>query len=196
MRAIRQGWIGCIAIALLAACGAPPGTPPAQATSAPSAESVSSPPAVALGSVTPATPETTGIPHRVRGWQFPPGLSIFGKAMIASGVVDTLRDTKSVTIFAPVDDAFMRLPEGAWQAILDDPVRLREVIEYHIVEGLWTTGALPQVSSLITLQGGLLTIHEGEGKRFTVNGAFILLPDFQLKRLVLHTIDTVLMPPP
>jgi len=46
------------------------------------------------------------------------------------------------------------------------------------------------------LQGGLLTIHEEEGKRFTVNGAFILLPDFQLKRLVLHTIDTVLMPPP
>jgi uncharacterized surface protein with fasciclin (FAS1) repeats len=46
------------------------------------------------------------------------------------------------------------------------------------------------------LQGGLLTIHEEEDKRFTVNGAFILLPDFQLKRLVLHTIDTVLMPPP
>ncbi|MCX6027084.1 MAG: fasciclin domain-containing protein [Chloroflexi bacterium] len=68
--------------------------------------------------------------------------------------------------------------------------------EYHIVEGQWTTGLLPQVSSLTSLQGGLLTTHEEEAKRFTVNGEFILLPDFQIKRLVLHTIDTVLMPPP
>jgi len=115
---------------------------------------------------------------------------------MASGLVDELRDAQSVTIFAPVNEAIKRLPDGAWQAILDDPARLRQVIGYHIVEGKWTTGNLPQVTSLVSLQGGLLTIREDEGKRFSVNGAFILQPDYQIRRVVLHTIDTLLMPPP
>jgi uncharacterized surface protein with fasciclin (FAS1) repeats len=139
--------------------------------------------------------ETTGTPGRGRQWDFPPGISIFGHALIASGTVDMLRETKRVTIFAPVDAAFQKLPAGEWQAILDNPARLKQVIEYHIVEGQWTTGNLPQVSSLTTLQGKTLTVHEEEGKLFTINGAFILLADFQHKRLVVHTIDTVLIPP-
>jgi uncharacterized surface protein with fasciclin (FAS1) repeats len=124
------------------------------------------------------------------------GSYTFGRALLASGVISRLREEQSVTIFAPADEAFKKLPAGEWQAVLDDPQRLTQVIEYHIVEGKWTTGNLPQVTSLTTLQGSSLTIREEDAKRFTINGAFILVPDYQIKRLILHTIDTVLMPPP
>lgn len=195
MRVFFRGLILLAIVGLFAACGSPGETGLPPATSAPSTQAVGTPAASAPESATAAAPESTGTPRRDRKLVFPPGISTFGRALLASGVITRLREEQSVTIFAPGDEAFKKLPAGQWQAILDDPQRLTQVIEYHIVEGKWTTGNLPQVSSLTTLQGGTLTVREEEGKRFTINGAFVLVPDYQIRRLILHTIDTVLMPP-
>ena len=46
------------------------------------------------------------------------------------------------------------------------------------------------------LQGASLTVREEVGKRFAIVGAYILGSDLQIKRLILHTIDSDLMPPP
>jgi len=196
MRAVYRGLSLLVVVGLFTGCGSPSATASLPATSASSTPSVGTPATSVPESTTAATPGTTGTPRRERKLEFPPGLSTFGRALRASGVIARLREEQSLTVFAPADEAFKKLPEGEWQAILDDPQRLTQVIEYHIVEGKWTTGNLPQVSSLTTLQGGTLTVHEEEGKRFAINGAFILVPDFQTWRLIVHTIDTVLMPPP
>jgi hypothetical protein len=56
--------------------------------------------------------------------------------------------------------------DRSWTVPRDSPAFDHTVKpEYHIVEGQWTTGLLPQVSSLTSLQGGLLTTHEEEAKR-------------------------------
>ncbi len=196
MRAVYRGLSLLVAVGLLAGCGSPSATASLPETSASSTPLVGTPATSVPGSTTAVTPGTTGTPRRARNLEFPPGLSTFGRAVRASGVIARLREEQSMTIFAPTDEAFTKLPEGEWQAILSDPQRLTQVIEYHIVEGMWTTGNLPQVSNLTTLQGGTLTVHEEEGKRFAINGALILEPDFQTRRLVVHTIDSVLMPPP
>ncbi len=195
MRDTRLAWTAWIAIALMAACSPAAGTsPPAGSVTADGRLVTPS----AMGSapdMTPVEPGLTPTTRRERMWQLPPGVSIFRKALVASGVIEELRDAGTLTVFAPMDEAFKKLPEGEWQAILDNPPRLRDVVLFHIVAGAWTTGALPDVSSLTSLQGSPLAIREEEGKRFTVNGVYLLFPDTQIARLVLHRIDTVLMPP-
>ena len=55
-------------------------------------------------------------------------------ALEEADLVDTLNDG-SYTVFAPTNDAFDALPEGALDALLADQDLLTQVLQYHVVEG-------------------------------------------------------------
>jgi len=94
--------------------------------------------------------------------------SRFIELITQAGITDQLRSTASVTVFAPVNQAFdvvnARITDltaqgsGNINQNSTDPLRLRELLAYHIV-----SGSMPS--------SGLL-----DGRRFkTVNGAEILV---------------------
>ena len=66
-----------------------------------------------------------------------------------AGIANALK-TESITVFAPTNDAFARLPQTVVNQITSDPNLLREVLEYHVVPhteysaGLYD-GELPQL---------------------------------------------------
>jgi uncharacterized surface protein with fasciclin (FAS1) repeats len=57
----------------------------------------------------------------------------------AAGLADTLATTDGITVFAPTDEAFAKLPAGTVEGLLKEPAKLAEILKYHVV-------ALPQPS--------------------------------------------------
>ena len=55
-------------------------------------------------------------------------------ALEAAGLVDALSDASaSLTVFAPTEEAFAALPDGALDALLADPDALANVLTYHVI---------------------------------------------------------------
>ncbi len=57
------------------------------------------------------------------------------EAVKAAGLVDTLKSPGPFTVFAPTDEAFAKIPKADLDMLLKDPVKLKEVLTFHVVEG-------------------------------------------------------------
>lgn len=85
------------------------------------------------------------------------------------------------TVFAPTDEAFAALPEGALAAVASDPELLLSLLRYHVVQGRLTSEQV-QVGSLQTVAGSPLTI-EAE-----------LSPAIESSTGLIYPVDAVLLP--
>jgi uncharacterized surface protein with fasciclin (FAS1) repeats len=116
-------------------------------------------------------------------------------AVKAAGLVDTLKGHGPLTVFAPTDEAFAKLPEGTIAELLkpENKTKLQGILAYHVVAGSVTAADVVKLSSAETLQGQEIDIAvHGEG--VTVDGAKIVKADIHASNGVIHVIDTVLLP--
>lgn len=118
--------------------------------------------------------------------------AILANALRAAGLVATLKGTGPFTVFAPTDEAFRKLPEGALNALLKDKVRLAGILTYHVVPGKIMAQHL-ESGDVKTVQGGMLNIVRGEDG-VVVDNAKVTKVDIETSNGVIHAIDTVLMP--
>ncbi len=110
------------------------------------------------------------------------------RASLAQG----LMEAGTVTIFAPTDEAFSKLPSGMMGFLLDNPPELEKLLSYHVIAQRILSGDLGAVSSAPTVEGSMLTIDTAQGAK--VNDAKILQADLEASNGVIHAIDTVLIP--
>ncbi|QIP84183.1 fasciclin domain-containing protein [Streptomyces sp. Tu 2975] len=123
-----------------------------------------------------------------------PELSTLATAVEKAGLVDTLDNAQNITVFAPTNDAFEKIPKADLDAILNDKAQLTNLLTYHVVEEKVTVDKLPN-GTFTSMQGGQLTTS-GSGDRFKVNdSSSIVCGDVETKNATVHLIDTVLMPP-
>jgi uncharacterized surface protein with fasciclin (FAS1) repeats len=108
----------------------------------------------------------------------------------AAGLVETL-SKETLTVFAPNDNAFGKLPSGTVEGLLDDKDKLTEILTYHVVAGKHLSSELMNMRNIQSLQGGELQL---DIKRNMVNDAKILRADIECSNGVCHMIDSVLMP--
>jgi uncharacterized surface protein with fasciclin (FAS1) repeats len=113
-------------------------------------------------------------------------------AIKVSGLEESLKDKGPFTVFAPTDDAFAKLPEGAYGKLLQDKAALAAVLKLHVVPAEITSARIIP-GTVQSLQGQALTLAR-EDKTVTVNGAKVLRADLFARNGVIHAIDTVLMP--
>ena len=114
----------------------------------------------------------------------------------AAGLVDALSGEKALTVFAPTDEAFGKLPKGTVESLLkpENKEKLKAILLYHVVEGrVYSEDAL-KAKSAATLQGGKVEITVKDGAAY-VNGAKILATDVDAGNGVIHVIDSVILPP-
>lgn len=123
-----------------------------------------------------------------------PLLSTLVSAVGAAGLGDTLNSAQDITVFAPSNDAFAKVPEATLNAALADPTGLlTTVLTYHVVPGRLTPAELSGAHP--TLQGRDLMIA-GAGEEFTVNGsAKVVCGNVQTGNATVYIIDGVLLPP-
>ena len=113
-------------------------------------------------------------------------------AVDAAGLGETLAGGGPFTVFAPTDEAFAALPQGALQSLLDDPPALARVLTYHVVPGRITSAQITGDSEQKTVEGSTLEIAVNGG--VTVNDATVIQADVEAENGVIHVIDRVLIP--
>lgn len=114
------------------------------------------------------------------------------KAAEAAGLVDTLKGPGSMTVFAPTDEAFAKLPAGTLESLLQDIPKLKRIIAYHVVFGDVRSDDLAQIDEAQTFEGSIVAIDHSSGVK--VNDANVLKTDILADNGVIHVIDAVLMP--
>ena len=81
------------------------------------------------------------------------GMNKLAEAVKAAGLVDTLKGPGPFTVFAPTDEAFNNLPKGAWDMLMKDPVKLKDILMLHVCEGKMMASDLMQHEYLQALSG-------------------------------------------
>jgi uncharacterized surface protein with fasciclin (FAS1) repeats len=121
-----------------------------------------------------------------------PLLATLVTAVKEAGLVDSLNSADGITVFAPTNDAFGKIPAADLKKVLADKKTLTGILTYHVVEGKLTPADLAGTHP--TLQGGDVTVA-GSGEDFTVNGeAAVICGNVQTANANVYIIDSVLMP--
>ncbi|MCC6230417.1 MAG: fasciclin domain-containing protein [Phycisphaerales bacterium] len=115
-------------------------------------------------------------------------------ALKAAGLVETLKGAGPFTVFAPTDEAFAKLPKGAFDDLLkaENKEKLVSLLKYHVVSGRVFSGDAIAAKHAKTLQGGEVKITSEGGVK--IDNATVTSADLDASNGVIHVIDTVIMP--
>ncbi|NED32021.1 fasciclin domain-containing protein [Streptomyces sp. SID8499] len=122
-----------------------------------------------------------------------PVLSTLVTAVKKAGLVDTLNNAQDITVFAPTDDAFAKIPKATLDKVLGDKAELTKILTYHVVGKRLAPKDLAK-GSYETLEKSRLTTA-GSGETYTVDGsAKVVCGNVRTANATVYIVDTVLMP--
>ncbi|MGC5002942.1 fasciclin domain-containing protein [Streptomyces sp. DT203] len=123
-----------------------------------------------------------------------PTLSTLVTAVKKAGLVDTLNNAQNVTVFAPTNDAFAKIPQADLDKLLADKEQLTKVLTYHVVGQKLAPQQLDK-GSFTTLAKSELTTS-GSDMAYTVNDTSkVVCGNVPTANATVYIVDTVLMPP-
>jgi len=123
-----------------------------------------------------------------------PVLSTLVAAVKKAGLADTLNSASSITVFAPDNAAFAKIPAGTLASVLADKAELTKILTYHVAMGRYTPAQLAAGQPIKTLEGGTVTPAKMSDGTYTVNGASVVCGNVQTANATVYIIGTVLMP--
>ncbi|CAF4964328.1 unnamed protein product [Rotaria sp. Silwood1] len=126
-------------------------------------------------------------------------LKIFAMALKAAGYNEASQENILITVFAPNDAAFEKVPSDITQHYTDPQNKdeLAELLAYHAVSNKSLTSAellrmnLP--ARLETLTGGFITVTK-QDNQIKINNATVIESDILASNGIIHIIDSVLFP--
>lgn len=119
-------------------------------------------------------------------------LKTFLTAVKAADLTAKINGAGPVTIFAPNDAAFAKLPKEKLDALLKDKAALTALLSYHVV-GAKITAADVEAGKVKSLEGHDLKISVTDGVKVN-DVAVVGGGDLKADNGEIHIIDTVLMP--
>jgi uncharacterized surface protein with fasciclin (FAS1) repeats len=123
-----------------------------------------------------------------------PLLSTLVTAVKKAGLVDTLNSASGITVFAPDNAAFAKIPTATLNGVLSNKAELTKILTYHVVAGRYTPTQLAAGTPLKTLEGGTVA-PALMGGTYEVNSADVVCGNVQTANATVYIINTVLMPP-
>jgi uncharacterized surface protein with fasciclin (FAS1) repeats len=122
-----------------------------------------------------------------------PNLSDFSNDLDAAGLADQFDQATDVTVFAPVNDAYVNVPPEVLDELrADSEGELPQVLNYHAVSERLTPDAIDGEHP--TLQGDSLSITTTDGQIMVNDAATVLCGNIPTANGVVYLIDEVLMP--
>jgi uncharacterized surface protein with fasciclin (FAS1) repeats len=110
-----------------------------------------------------------------------------------AGLAGALSGKGPLTVFAPTDAAFAKVPKATLAALAEDKSKLKAVLLYHVAKGKLTAAKVVKLHSVKTLNGQSLKVRVGHGT-VTVGGARVIKTDIGASNGVIHVINKVLIP--
>jgi uncharacterized surface protein with fasciclin (FAS1) repeats len=111
-----------------------------------------------------------------------------------AGLAGALSGPGPLTVFAPTDAAFAKVPKATLAALAKDKAKLKAVLLYHVAKGSVPAARVVRLKSVKTLQGGKVTVAV-KGSNVFINNARVVTPDVMASNGVIHAINAVLIPP-
>ncbi|MFB7778296.1 fasciclin domain-containing protein [Streptomyces bauhiniae] len=122
-----------------------------------------------------------------------PALSTLVAAVKKAGLVDTLNNAQNITVFAPTNDAFNKIPKATLDKVLADKAQLTKILTYHVVGQKLAPKDLEN-GSFDTLEKSKVTTS-GMGESYTVNDSSkVVCGNVKTANANVYIVDTVLMP--
>ncbi|KJZ68209.1 hypothetical protein HIM_10288 [Hirsutella minnesotensis 3608] len=110
-------------------------------------------------------------------------------ALTRANLVNTLAQSRDITVFAPNNAAFQAIASTAQNLSVED---LQSVLSYHVVPGVAYSTIITN-GTVKSLEGSNLNLTVEDNGSIFVNGVHVVTPDVLIKNGVLHIVDTVLM---
>ena len=123
-----------------------------------------------------------------------PQLSTLLALVKKAGLADELSAPGALTVFAPTNAAFAKVPKATLNALAKNPAALKRVLLYHVVAGKVTAAKVVKLKSAKTLAGPSVRIRV-TGMTVRINDARVTTADVKASNGVVHVIDRVLIPP-
>jgi uncharacterized surface protein with fasciclin (FAS1) repeats len=121
-----------------------------------------------------------------------PLLTTLAKDIKTAGLTADLNSMHTLTVFAPANDAFAKLPASA-MTMMHSQAELAKILKYHVVSGSITTAQLASGNPLTTLEGG--TIKPSKmGSIYEVNNADVICGNIHTANATVYIINKVLTP--
>jgi len=116
-------------------------------------------------------------------------------ALKAANYVTSIANPGPLTVFAPTDAAFAKLPPGTVENLVkpEKQADLREILKYHVTPSTYETSALKDGMTLGMANGKKTTIRVVDGK--VKIGDANVIASIRASNGIVHVIDTVLLPP-
>ena len=114
-------------------------------------------------------------------------------AVQAAGLVEVLKRPGPLTVLAPTDEAFAKIPKADLDALMKDKPKLSAVLQYHVLTGNVSSADLRMMKDFGTAQGQRIQILSS-GASLKINNATVVKADVPAANGVIHVIDTVLLP--
>ncbi len=108
-----------------------------------------------------------------------------------AGLAGTLNSAKSITVFAPDNQAFKKLT--AHDMAMMSGTELAKILKYHVVAGRVTPAELASGMTLTTLEGSQLKTSK-MGSTYEVNSAAVTCGNLRTANATVYIISKVLMP--
>jgi len=116
-------------------------------------------------------------------------------ALKAADYVTSVAASGPLTVFAPTNDAFAKLPEGTVENLVkpENVATLREILKYHVTTSAIQPEWFKEGQSLSMANGKKTTMHVN-GEDLSLNDAKIIAR-IPAENGMLYIVDTVLLPP-
>jgi uncharacterized surface protein with fasciclin (FAS1) repeats len=124
-----------------------------------------------------------------------PQFSTLTSLIKKAGLVSALSGKSNLTVFAPTNAAFAKLPKATLKKVQSDRKLLTSILTYHVVKGAVPASKVVKLNgtSVKTLNGKSVKIAVKSGKVY-VNKARVTKTDVKASNGVIHVINQVLIP--
>jgi uncharacterized surface protein with fasciclin (FAS1) repeats len=123
-----------------------------------------------------------------------PQLSTLVKLVKSAGLVKALSGKTKLTVFAPTNAAFAKVPKATLNKLAHNKKLLTAVLEYHVVKGVYTAAQVEKRHSLTSLEGAKLSVRVSHGSVY-INHAKVIKANLKASNGIVHVINGVLIPP-
>jgi uncharacterized surface protein with fasciclin (FAS1) repeats len=146
-----------------------------------------------------ATPEAEATPKAGKNLvqtataagQFTTLVSLVKKA----GLAGALSGSGKLTVFAPTDAAFKKVPKATLAKLGRDRALLKSVLLYHVAKGNVRAAQVVKLESAPTLNGKRVRIAVRNGSVYLNGGSRVIKTDIAASNGTIHVINRVLIPP-
>lgn len=118
-------------------------------------------------------------------------------AVTAADLGSALKAEGPLTVFAPTDDAFAKLPKGTVENLLkpENKDKLISILTYHVVAGNVPSKVAVTLDKATALNKKDIALTV-KGESLYLNGtAKVIKADVECTNGVIHVIDSVILPP-